>query len=52
MIQNKHNVVVWGDKDSSWVILKKLDYVIRWDTMIVGGIIKGKYTETTHNTLK
>ena len=32
--------------------MKKLDYVIKLDTMIDYGIMKGTYVETTDNTLK
>ena len=46
MIQNKDIVVAKGDKDSSAVIMKKSDYVTKWDTMIDDGIMKGTYVET------
>ena len=51
-MQNKDIVVVKGDKDSSVVIMKKLDYVTKLDIMIDDGIMKGTYVETTDNTLK
>ena len=47
MIQNKDIVVAKGDKDSSAVIMKKSDYVTKWDTMIDDGIMKGTYVETS-----
>ena len=50
MIPNKDIVVVKGDKDSIIVIIS--DYVIKLDTMINNGIVKGTYIETTDNTLK
>ena len=43
MIQNKDIVVVKGDKDSSVVIMKKLDYATKSDTMIDYGIMRGTY---------
>ena len=52
IIQNKDIVVVKGDKDSSVVIMKKLDYATKSDTMIDYGIMRGTYVETTDNTLK
>ena len=52
MIQNKDIVVVKGDTDSSVVIMKKLDYAIKLDTMIDYGIMKGTHVETNDNTLK
>ena len=52
MIQNKDIVAVKGDKDSSVVIMKKLDYATKSDTMIDYGIMRGTYVETTDNTLK
>ena len=52
MIQNKDIVVAKGDKDSSVVIVKKSDYVIKLDTMIGDGIMKGTYVETNDNKLK
>ena len=52
MIQKKDIVVVKGDKYSSAVIMKKLDYVTKLDTMFDDGIMKGTYIETTDNTLK
>ena len=44
-------VVVKGDKDSSVVTKKRLNYVIRLDTMISDGIMTGTYIETIGNTL-
>ena len=52
MIQNKDIVVVKGDTDSSVVIMKKLDYAIKLDTMIDYSIMKGTHVETNDNTLK
>ena len=52
MIQNKDIVVVKGDTDSSVVIMKKLDYAIKLDTLIDYGIMKGTHVETNDNTLK
>ena len=52
MIQNKDIVVVKDDEDCSIVIMKNSDYVIKLDTMIDDGIMKGIYLETTDNTLK
>ena len=52
MIQNKDIAVAKGDKDSSVVIVKKSDYVIKFDTMIGDGIMKCTYVETNDNTLK
>ena len=52
MIQNKDIVVVKGDTDSSVVIMKKLDYAIKLDTMIDYSIMKGTHLETNDNTLK
>ena len=52
MIQNKNIVVVKGDKDSSVIIMKKLDYVTKLDTMIDDGVMKGTCAEITDNTLK
>ena len=45
-------VVVKGDKDSSIVIMKKLDYLAKLDTVIHDGIIKSTCIETTDNTFK
>ena len=52
MIQNKDIVVVKDDEDCSIVIMKNSDYVIKLDTMIDDGIMKGTYLETIDNTLK
>ena len=52
MIQNKDIVVVKGDKDPSVIIMKKLDYVTKLDTMIDDGVMKGTCAEITDNTLK
>ena len=52
MIQNNDIVVVQSDKDSSVVIMKKSDYVIKLDTIIDGGIMKGTNIETNDKTLK
>ena len=52
MIQNKDVVVVKGDKDSSVVIMNKLDYLSKLQAMIDDGIKNGTYVETTDNTLQ
>ena len=52
LIQNKYIVVVKGDKDASAVIIKKLDYVTKLETMIHDAVRKGTYIETTANMLK
>ena len=52
MIQNKDIAVVKGDKDSSVVITKKLDYVTKLDTTNNYAIMKGTNIETTDNILK
>ena len=52
MIQNKDIVVVKDDEDCSIIIMKNSDYVIKLDTMIDDGIMKGTYLESTDNTLK
>ena len=52
MIQNKDNVFVKGDKDSSADIMKKSDYATKLGTMIDDDIMKGTYVENADNTLK
>ena len=47
MIHNKGVIVFKGDKDSSVVIMKKSDCLMKLDTMIDNGIMKGTYVETT-----
>lgn len=47
---NKDIVILSGDKDSSVVILNKVDYVNKVNAMIDEGVIGGKYVRTTDNT--
>ena len=51
MIQTKDIAVVKGDKNSTIVTTKRLDYVTSLDTMINDGIMTGTYIETTDNML-
>ena len=50
--ENKDIVILNGDKDSSVVIMNKLDYTNKINNMINEGILKGTYVETNDNTLK
>ena len=45
-------VVLSGDKDSPVVIMQRVDYVNKLETMIDEGIANGKYVLTEDNTLK
>ena len=49
---NPDIVVLNGDKDSSVIIMDKLDYIRKTNDMIEEGIRDGKYVETTDNTHK
>ena len=45
-------VALSGGKDSSVVIMQRVDYVSKLEAMIQEGIANGKYIETEDNTLK
>ena len=49
---NKNIVILSGDKDSSVVIMNKIDYINKVDDMINEGITNGKYEKTIDNTHK
>ena len=49
---NKNIVILSGDKDSSIVIMNKIDYDKKVEQMINEGIEQGKYEETEDNILK
>ena len=49
---NKNIVILSGDKDSSIVIMNKIDYDKKVEEMINEGIEQGKYKETEDNILK
>ena len=49
---NKNIVILSGDKDSSIVIMNKIDYDKKVGKMINDGIEQGKYEETEDNILK
>ena len=45
-------VVLFGDKDSSVIIMQRADHVDKLETMIEEGITNGRYVVTEDNTLK
>ena len=49
---NKNIVILSGDKDSSIVIMNKIDYDKKVEQMINEGIEQGKYEESEDNILK
>ena len=50
--ENRDNVILSGDKDSSIVIMNKKYYNRKIDDMINERIQQGKYKETDYNILK
>ena len=51
-IRNNNVVVLPGDKDSCVIIMNRLDYTKKVESMLQKGILKGKYVKTEGNILK
>ena len=52
LINDKETVVIKADKDSSVVLMKRVDYINKLEEMIQDGIRNGTYKQTDDTTLK